>query len=63
MKRIALFELPGDAEAPKLSMNINIGAKGRMQGGFEADESGKYYRMDALDQTQPRHASRQSADW
>ena len=42
MKRIALFELPGDAEAPKLSMNLNIGAKGRMQDGFEADESGKY---------------------
>lgn len=32
--------VPGDVEAPKLSMNINIGAKGRMQNGFSITQSG-----------------------
>ena len=39
--------LPDDAEAPKLSMNINMGAKGRIQSSFEATESGSFSCFDS----------------
>jgi len=35
-------DLPDDAEAPKLSVNVNLGAMGRMQDTFEESESGSY---------------------
>ena len=39
--------LPQDAEAPKLSMSINIGAKGRMQHTFEVSDNGNYTFYDS----------------
>lgn len=39
--------LPDDAEAPKLSMSINIGAKGRMQRTFEESDNGNYTFYDS----------------